>query len=793
MARLSGLTVNDTGFLKLPTGTDNQKNLQVFNSPGSYTWVAPAGVTSIAVLVVAGGGGGGNDFGAGGGGGGVVYHPTYAVTPGNSYTVTVGNGGAKSTNNANTASTGGNSVFDSLTANGGGGGASNSSGAAGNGGSGGGAAKINRTSYGTSNQSAFSGATVYGNRGGNASNDSGNGGGAGGGGAGAVGGDAPNASLNAGSVGGAGGVGIQITIGGISNFYGGGGGGGTYIGYLPGAGGNGGGGNGSCRDTRAQDGQPGTGGGGGGAGQAQIAGAGNGGSGIVIISANNKDNSANPAGITRFNSNKGIGGQIENYDPQAREWRSVKSRDTENVVTRGLVLHLDAGDPLSYSNQDKSTWYDLSGRGNHATLSGSIAYDSVAGGCIQFTGSLGQAQVPSTQDFAFGTQDFTWEAWVYCQNTSYSAYTHVMAFPDQNTNCLKINSNNNEIYFYSPGFTTYASTNGWNAANTYWNHIVLTRVQGQAYCYINGLYIGQKAGFTNNFTAQICNIGNGTGSENVAKKIGAVRVYKRALNPQEIQQNFNAHSQRFNLEQFQLGIVTQNLITMYDFGNPTSYCGATNFVNDISPVYNPVRNPSYWSNTGLSIFNGTLLNSPTYNGASNGIDYGGMLVNGHAIRINTIQPSDYVTVTIWYRFNGYNSSQSQLVNKENTYEFAHFNDGNFNFAVWTSNTSWFWQNIGFSSTAGTIYHFTFTWDGNNVRTYMDGRLIQNYAYSGNSTLANQTGYYTKFGERGGGSGWDNQYPANNTYYMIQIYDRALSDAEVTQNYEATQHRFPVRR
>ena len=792
MAQLSGLTVNDTGFLKLPTGTDNQKNLQVFNSPGSYTWVAPTGVTSISVLVVAGGGGGGNDFGAGGGGGGVVYHPTYTVVPGNSYTVTVGNGGAKSTSNSSSASNGGNSVFDSLTASGGGGGASNSSlGAAG--GSGGGAAKVNRTSFGTSNQASFSGATVYGNRGGNASNDSGNGGGAGGGGAGAVGGDAPNASANAGSIGGAGGVGIQITIGGITAFYGGGGGGGTYIGYLPGAGGNGGGGNGSCRDTRAQDGRPGTGGGGGGAGQAQIAGAGNGGSGIIIISANNKSNSSNSAGITRFNSNKGIGGQLENYDPQAREWRSIKSRDTENVVTRGLVLHLDAGDPLSYSNQDKSTWYDLSGRGNHATLSGNIAYDSVAGGCIQFTASQGQAQVPSTQDFAFGTEDFTWEAWVYCQNTSYNQYTHVMAFPDQSVSALKINSSDNSIYFYNPTFTTYASTNGWNAANNYWNHIVLTRVQGQAYCYINGLYVGNKSGFSSNLTAQACNIGFGYTNENVPKKIGAVRVYKRALNPQEIQQNFNAHRQRFNHEQFQLGVVTQNLVTMYDFGNPTSYSGATTYVNDIAPVYNPIRNPSYWSNTGLSVFNGTLLNSPTYNGATNGIDHGSMTCVNSAIRVNTIQTLDYITCSFWYRYNGNNASESITVNKENCYEYKHDNSGgNLQFAVWTSNTTWFWQATGFGHTAGTIYHFTFTWDGNNVRTYMDGRLIQNYGYSGNSTLVTTT-TYTKFNERGGGSGWENQTPGNNTFYMIQIYDRALSDAEVLQNYEATQHRFPVRR
>jgi hypothetical protein len=76
---------------------------------------------------------------------------------------------------------------------------------------------------------------------------------------------------------------------------------------------------------------------------------------------------------------------------------------------------------------------------------------------------------------------------------------------------------------------------------------------------------------------------------------------------------------------------------------------------------------------------------------------------------------------------------------------------------------------------------------------MDGRLIQNYAYSGNSTLANQTSSYTKFNERGGGNTYQAQSMGNNTFFMIQIYDRALSDAEVQQNYDSTQHRFPVRR
>lgn len=73
----------------------------VFTSSG--TWVAPSDVTSVSVECWAGGGGGGscNNFfgqsgnGGGGGGGGGAYSKlnTFTVTPGNSYTVTVGQGG----------------------------------------------------------------------------------------------------------------------------------------------------------------------------------------------------------------------------------------------------------------------------------------------------------------------------------------------------------------------------------------------------------------------------------------------------------------------------------------------------------------------------------------------------------------------------------------------------------------------------------------------------------------------------------------------------------------------------
>jgi hypothetical protein len=92
--------------------------VQRFTTTGTTSWTAPSDVTQVEVLVVAAGGTGASDSATnvgngGGGGGGVIYNSAYPVTPGQSYTVTVGAGGAPV--NSNVAGTsGGNSVFDKI-------------------------------------------------------------------------------------------------------------------------------------------------------------------------------------------------------------------------------------------------------------------------------------------------------------------------------------------------------------------------------------------------------------------------------------------------------------------------------------------------------------------------------------------------------------------------------------------------------------------------------------------------------------------------------------------------------
>jgi hypothetical protein len=236
--------------------------IQTYTS--STTWTAPSGVTSVEYLVVGGGGGGGS-YGGGGGAGGFRTAAGYAVTPGNTYTVTVGAGGVGGTSN-NRGTNGGDSVFSGITSLGGGGGGSSGTNNGRNGGSGGGGER--------STGSGGTGTAGQGNNGAAGRGSSPYYGG-GGGGASAVG------TSGSGTTAGSGGAGTSSSISGVSVTYAGGGGGSATSGTA-GSGGSGGGGNGAVGNAAGSNGAANTGGGGGGGGSNPNNG-GAGGSGIVII------------------------------------------------------------------------------------------------------------------------------------------------------------------------------------------------------------------------------------------------------------------------------------------------------------------------------------------------------------------------------------------------------------------------------------------------------------------------------------------------------------------------------
>ena len=85
---------------------------EAYTTPGTYSWVAPAGVTSVSVVSVGAGGGAGQhavQTKFGGGGGELRYKNNISVTPGSSYTVVVGAGGIS----VSGSQAGGQSYFNS--------------------------------------------------------------------------------------------------------------------------------------------------------------------------------------------------------------------------------------------------------------------------------------------------------------------------------------------------------------------------------------------------------------------------------------------------------------------------------------------------------------------------------------------------------------------------------------------------------------------------------------------------------------------------------------------------------
>ena len=180
-----------------------------FTTPGTYSWTVPNDVTQVSVLCIGGGGAGNGDgsLGGGGGGAGLGWKNNISVTPGQSYTVVVGDRGA-----GGSGSNGEDSYFiNTSTVKGGGGGGT----VTGSGGSGGSYTGDGGGNGGSGGSTAGGG--IYEGGGGGAGGYSGNGGNGGGG-------DGTSNPQNAG-VGGAGGDGS-----------GGGGGGGAYGGDYVGGG-----------------------------------------------------------------------------------------------------------------------------------------------------------------------------------------------------------------------------------------------------------------------------------------------------------------------------------------------------------------------------------------------------------------------------------------------------------------------------------------------------------------------------------------------------------------------------
>lgn len=224
------------------------------------------------------------------------------------------------------------------------------------------------------------------------------------------------------------------------------------------------------------------------------------------------------------------------------------------IVTNGLVLCLDAANPSSYPGSGTS-WKDLSGRDNNATMYGSVPLETDVVRCWNFATATGASSTSSSLGFSFATNmvpttgNFTFSFWVKNANSSLSQ-TGLFSNSGGGDG-YRFGIGLSGIYYltgptYTEGNLSFLTT---SSASIWYNVIAIFRKStSQILLYRNGIYQGAvsipaQTAMSNNAPGLVrspcCSIYTG--------KLAMMSVYNYDLSDLNIQQNYQATKGRFGL------------------------------------------------------------------------------------------------------------------------------------------------------------------------------------------------------------------------------------------------------
>ena len=192
-------------------------------------------------------------------------------------------------------------------------------------------------------------------------------------------------------------------------------------------------------------------------------------------------------------------------------------------------------------------------------------------------------------------------------------------------------------------------------------------------------------------------------------------------------------------------------------------------------------NPYYfgdtvWRDVSNNSNNGTLTAGPTYGTSNKGIIVFDYIDDAVTISGNLGAPSTF-TLSAWVRSS--NISQAQNIFNSNPPFFLRITSSTIRCAVHTG--TWIFVNGSVTLSSNVWYNLVLTYDQNFVKGYINGVLDVNSAKTG----APSWGGAIRLGYTTGGE----DAPSVTNIAVAQIYNRALSSAEVMQNYQATKTRF----
>ena len=177
------------------------------------------------------------------------------------------------------------------------------------------------------------------------------------------------------------------------------------------------------------------------------------------------------------------------------------------------------------------------------------SYSNSDGGVLYFDGTDDHVIVPSNNEFAFGTGDFTIDLWIKTTTTADDGILQISTtsggFATSYTNGLMLSIYQGSLYYALNGSSVNTSS---TINDGSWHHLVMTRSGGSLKLFLDGNSIVSTTN-TGNVTATNLVIGGYySTSYTLDGYISNLRIYKgKGLTAEEVQQNYNALKGRFGL------------------------------------------------------------------------------------------------------------------------------------------------------------------------------------------------------------------------------------------------------
>jgi hypothetical protein len=233
----------------------------------------------------------------------------------------------------------------------------------------------------------------------------------------------------------------------------------------------------------------------------------------------------------------------------------MSSESGPNLITNGLVLCLDAANPLSYKS-GATVWNDLTYNISGGTLTNGPTYNLNNGGSIVFDGVNDWVSSTTGSSTVF-TDNYSLSVWINISGYPSSGYGGIIGrfstvnFADYNGYILAIRPNNKfslENINTSQGGIIYS--NSVINLNT-WYNVIGIRENGVNKLYVNTiLQTETNTQAPNTLTTIPITIGRYYSDINDfywPGKLAIAQIYNRALSAQEVLQNYNSTKSRFGL------------------------------------------------------------------------------------------------------------------------------------------------------------------------------------------------------------------------------------------------------